>query len=66
MQVKGLLISSEYWMKEDEAINETHNIKASGHEELVFIPQHLKEVQMPANTSNKHRLVTGLTLLQHH
>lgn len=63
-QLKGVHISTEmcypeYRMKEDEAINETHNIKAFGHEKLVFIPQHLKEVQMPANTSNKCWLVTA-------
>lgn len=81
MQLMGVHISSEtrypeYQMKEDEAINETHNIKAFGHEKLVFIPQHLKEVQMPENTSKKRRLVTaadrsepgpmgGAPLLQH-
>lgn len=63
-QLMGVHISSEtrypeYRMKEDEAINETHNIKPFGHEKLVFIPQHLKEVQMPENTSNKRRLVTA-------
>lgn len=52
-------------MKEDEAINETHNIKAFGHEKLIFIPQHLKEVQMPAYTSNKHQLLTAALVELH-